>query len=207
MSDEIKTTDTTVDANTEKTVKQEGVISNETQSQEEKKQQDLKGIAKIQANYDRLYEEHKKALRQLDDEKKKSLSQKQLEELEKQEKEREMIKLSRELEEKTLVFEKSKLLFEKQWDNEFLEMVAGNDIDQYKINVEKLNNKINKLVEQKVNERLTKGNPVPNTGKADGDYFTVDEVNNLPKRNGIEWTKQNLDKIQKSIQYWNSKTN
>ncbi len=200
MSDEVTNTEV---INTE--VKSEGANkeSQSTENNSEKQEKELKGISKIQANYDKLFEEHKKALKQLDDEKKKSLSQKQIEELERQEKEREMQRMSRELEEKTLIFEKSKLLFEKQWDGEYLDIVSGNDLESFTGNVDKLITKINKLVEKKVNEKLAQGNQTPSAGKTNTeDLFSIDEINSLPKKMGTEWTKNNLEKLNKSIAYW-----
>ena len=101
---------------------------------------------------------------------------------------------------------KTKLLFEKGWDTEFLDIVAGCDLESYTENCKRLQTKMDKYVEKKVNERIAKANPVPGSStKLTEDVFTIEEINTLPSKNGVEWTKQNLEKIQKSIQYHNKK--
>jgi len=162
--------------------------------------------AKIQSNYDKEKAERLRLEAELKKEREKTLTHKQLEELKQQELEQNLKIKEDEIRIKELQFNKSKLLYEKGWDAEFMDIVSGNDLDTFTENCKKLQGKIDKFIEKKVNERIAKANPVPGSStKLTEDVFTIEEINTLPKKYGTDWTKQNLDKIQKSIQYHNKK--
>lgn len=161
--------------------------------------------AKIQSNFDKEKSERLKIEAELKREREKNLTHKQLEELKQQELEQNLKAKEDEIKQKELQFNKTKLLYEKGWDAEFMDIVAGHDLESFTENCKRLQGKIDKFIEKKVNERIAKANPVPGSStKLTEDVFTIDEINTLPNKNGQEWTNQNLDKLKKSIQYHNS---
>jgi len=157
-------------------------------------------VKKYSQNFDRINTEKVKLETELKKEREKNLSSKQIEEIQKAEYEEKLKRQAIELEEKNLIFEKSKLLFEKKWDNEFLDIVAGKDIETYEQNIEKLNDKIKKIVEDEVNKRLKASNPVPNSaGNKDKNKYSMEELKKLAKENGADWVKKNIDKFETTM--------
>ena len=160
--------------------------------------------ATIQSNFDKERLEKQKFEDELKKEREKTLTSKQLEELKEQEMKQQVESQKRELETEKLKFNKSKLLFEKEWDIDFLDIVAGDSIESFTDNCQKLQSKLDKFIEKKINARLSQGNPTLKTGSGTTeDVFTEEEINTLPKKNGTEWTMKNLDKINRSMTYWN----
>ncbi len=153
-------------------------------------------VKKYSQNFDRINTEKVKLENELKKEREKNLSSKQIEEIQKAEYEEKLKRQAVELEEKNLIFEKSKMLFEKKWDNEFLDIVAGKDVESFSQNIEKLQDKIKKIVEEEVNKRLKTSNPVPNsTGNKDKNKYSLAELKKLAADNGADWVKKNIDKF------------
>lgn len=137
------------------------------------------GIAKIQNNYDLLYADHKKLMAELEEKRKETMTAKEREEFEKKELEKKLTQKETELEKERLKFEKTKILSDLQFDPDFMDIVVGDSIESFNNNVKLLNDKMAKLVEKQVNERLSKGNPVPNTGNTNNQSFSMDELRNM----------------------------
>lgn len=139
-------------------------------------------LKKISQNYDRLNTEKAKIEKDLKAEREKTLTAKQIEEMRMQEMTQKLDAKEKELFEKELTIAKSDILNARQWDNEFIGIVAGNDIDTFSANVEKLQAKVKKQVEKEVNERLAKfGNTIPNTGKPGEDLLTIDQLSRIDR--------------------------
>lgn len=167
-----------------------------TAEQFDKLQQDL--LAQ-QKRFDKLNTDHQKALKSLDDEKKKSMSAQELEDMKRRESEEKFKTLEKELNEKTLAFEKTQLISQKQFDADFIGLVKGENIEEFKLNVEKFNEKINQLVEKKVNEKLAQSSNVPKkgNGQTSDDIFTIDEFNKIKDDRHLilaNWEKFNRSK-------------
>jgi len=152
------------------------------------------GMAKIQANYDVLYADHKKLIIELEEKRKETMTAKEREAFEKTEFEKKLSMKEQELNTERLKFEKTKILSELQYDADLLGVVTGDDIDTFKNNVKTLNDKIAKIVEKQVNERLSKGNPPPQSGKVEEGAYSLEE---LRKMSETDITK-NYDKVLRS---------
>jgi len=152
------------------------------------------GMAKIQANYDVLYADHKKLMTELEEKRKETMTAKEREAFEKTEFEKKLSMKEQELNTERLKFEKTKILSELQYDADLLGVVTGDDIDTFKNNVKTLNDKIAKIVEKQVNERLSKGNPPPQSGKVEEGSYSLEE---LRKMSETDITK-NYDKVLRS---------
>lgn len=209
MSDTIKT-----DVTTEQTVTNTAGDNQETGNQSQdgfkpsgtqpNNEELLKGFRSLQSKVDAITSAKDKAEAELKKMKEASMTARQLEELRAQEYAADIAKREEALKKETLNFQKVKLLNEKQWDADMLDLVYGDNVESFSENVQKLNEKIKKYVEKEVNARLASGNPTPAAGKQGGeDVFTVEEINTLPKTKGTEWTKLNLEKLQRSIKFWN----
>lgn len=161
----------------------------------------------LQSNYDKQKLEFDKINAELKKEREKTLTQKQLEELKEQEIKQQVDAQKKELELEKIKFSKTKLIFEKGWDMDFLQLVEGDDIETFTSNCKVLQEKFDKLLEKKIQERLSNGNPTPKTGGNvnSEDVFTIEEINTLPKQHGAEWVVKNNDKMIRSLNYWKNK--
>lgn len=167
-----------------------------TAEQFDKLQQDL--LAQ-QKRFDKLNTDYQKKQQELDAERKKSMSAQELEDMKRRESEEKFKTLERELNEKTLAFEKTQLISQKQLDSDFIGLVKGDNIEEFKLNVEKFNEKINQLVEKKVNEKLAQSSNVPKkgNGQTTDDIFTIDEFNRIKDDRHLilaNWEKFNRSK-------------
>jgi hypothetical protein len=161
---------------------------------------------KLQSNYDKLKADETRIETELKKEREKTLTQKQLEELKQHELEQNLKAKEQELITKELQFNKSKMLHERGWDLDFMDIVSGGDLESFEENCKKLQSKLDKFIEKKVNERISGGNPVPgNSTKTNEDVFTIEEIQTLPGKMGQAWTNANLDKLKKSITYHSKK--
>jgi hypothetical protein len=175
---------------------------NITVEQFEKLQQDL---LNQQKRFDKLNTDYQKKQQELEAERKKSMSAQELEDMKRRESEEKLKTLERELNEKTLAFEKTQLISSKQLDPDFIALVKGDNIEEFKLNVEKFDAKINQLVEKKVNEKLAQSSGVPKNGnnKPGDDVFTKDEFDKISAdRNAIA---ANYDKYLRSYKFYMKK--
>jgi Domain of unknown function (DUF4355) len=156
---------------------------------------------KIQANFDREKAERLKIEAELKKEREKNLTDKQKEELRQQELEHTLKLKEQEIISKELQFNKSKMLHERGWDSDFMELISGGDLTSFQENCVKLQAKIDKFVEKKVNERLAKSNPVPgsNTQNMPSDIFSPEEIDK--HRGDQAWFNTNHEKILRSLTY------
>jgi hypothetical protein len=201
MGDETSATLDVTQTQTE--VRQEASNEQNVSLEEFKKLQD--NLKKFQTNFDRVNTEKVKLQKDLDAEKKKTLSEKQVKEIEEQELKAKLESQAKELENKELLFNKTRMIFEKQWNTKFLDIVAGNDLETFEKNVTDLQAEIKKIVTETVNQKLKEANPIPTATSRQTtieEIFTMEEIKKNSAEKGVQWAKDNNEKIKKSLQYW-----
>ena len=160
-------------------------------------------LDKIQRNFDKVNTEKSKLAKELDETRQKNMSADEWKQQKQKEYEDSLSEKEHRLEKMELDFEKTQMLNKNSFDTDLIDLIQGSDIDTFTINVSKLNDRINAMVEKKVNERFASSNPAPGTSNnqnSGNEFYTIDEMRNM-KRDEIG---KNMEKYEKSMNHYNN---
>jgi len=161
-----------------------------------------KNQAEIDRRVSKFVSENAELKKALDEEKKKSLSAKEFEEMQREELAKQLNEKELTLKQQELVFHKTKLLSEKNIDLDLIDIISGSSVEEFSVNVEKVQKKIKDIVEKEINARLKGASVTPQVGTAANDIFTLDELKGLTATQ----INANYEKFQRSRIYYSERS-
>ena len=127
---------------------------------------------------------------------KSSMSAKQREEYEREQVQARLNEKESKLNTLQLNMDKTTYANEAKIKTEMIDIVNGNNIDDFKMNVDKLNNLINITVEERLKDRLANGYK-PGAGNQDstGDFYTMDQIKSIDQQSLQRMKPEERDKV------------
>ena len=193
MADDIKTDDVTAQAGDGGEQKTELELIMDRLSNLEKEKEDREKF--WQQKFDKVNGEKYQALKQIDDERKKHMSEEERRQHELEEKEKEIALKEKEVHKNQMNFVAMKKLTESKLDSNFIDYVIADSEEAIEHKITQINNfienEINKRLEQKVKEKF---------GDASRDPIVGDKVDSSPDLYNMsmtevnEWAKNNPEK-------------
>jgi hypothetical protein len=161
-------------------------------------------LKKVSQNFDRLNTEKQKLAKELDERRQKDMKVDEYNQLKQNEYKSQLEEKEKAIKKMELDFKKTKIISEKELDPVFVEVVQGDDIDIFSVNINHVNDMIEKEVEKRVNKKLVTSNPVP---EASGDKkSSKDEIYTLQEYNEVKNDRHkinaNYDKFIRSVKVY-----
>jgi len=162
-----------------------------------------KNQAEIDRRVSKFVSENAELRKALDEEKKKSLSAKEYEEMQREELAKQLSEKEQTLKMQELVFHKTKMLSEKNFDLDLIDVVSGSSVEEFSLNVEKVQKKIKEIVEKEINARLKGASVTPQVGQGDEGLYTMDEMVKMTARE----INKDYEKFRRSQEYYRLRGN